>query len=90
MESKSLTWTQIQFGGHSKQRQGMYFSTVTKEKMSWQVSALRDAARPSGEGERNAGMRLECWGRAVEDLWEALVLLQLMGRENSVTGNLWP
>lgn len=52
--------------------------------------SIREAARPSPEGEQNAGIRLECWGRAMEDLWEALVLLQPMGGENLVTGNLRP
>lgn len=51
--------------------------------------SIREAARPSPEGERNAGIRLECWERAVEELWEALVLMRLKGGENSLTGNLW-
>lgn len=79
----------MQFGGCNKQRREMYFSMVTKENVMVGVS-IREAARPSPEWELNAGIRLGCWGRAMEDFWEALALLQLLGGENSGTDNSRP
>lgn len=34
----------------------------------------------------NAKVKLECWERAIKELWEPLILMQLMGGQNSARG----